>query len=135
MSNQSKISFTWLSIALSLVMHSAMEISSSVFFPKADVAPREPGAEMPPIFHVIYISAMILPMIVGFMSMLFDRKWFKVASLVYAALLALLNSFHFTEQVMGNAKDISQVLLLLYVVVANVYLILWINKWRKENVA
>lgn len=133
MNNQSKISFTWLAIALSLVMHSAMEISSAVFFPKE--ATKELGKAMPAMFHVIYIAAMILPMIVGFLTMQFEQKWFKTTTLVYAVLLALLNVFHFIEQVTGNISDISQVVLLLFVAIASIFLVLWINKWRKEAIA
>lgn len=132
MNNQFKISFTWLSIALSLVMHSSMEVTAHIFFPKPEASHSEPGAVVPPIFHVIYISAMILPMIVGFLSTQIDKRWFKVTTLVYAILLTLLNVFHFVEQVSHNVTDISQVVLLLYVAVANVFLVIWINNWRKQ---
>lgn len=131
MNNQSKIAFTWLAIALSLVMHSAMEISSAVFFPK--VASKEIGATMPLMFHIIYIVAMILPMIVGFATMQLDKKWFKTGTLVYAGLLCLLNLFHFGEQISSDFRNISQVVLLLFVAIANIFLILWIANWRKEE--
>ncbi|WP_348799893.1 hypothetical protein [Flavobacterium adhaerens] len=134
MTNQSKISFTWLAIALSLVMHTIMEISSHIFFPKPDAMVAKPGAEIPPIFHVIYISAMILPMIVGFITLITEKKIFKVITFVYAILLVILNAFHFVEQISGNPSDISQVVLLLFVVVANVYLIIWLNKWQKIDI-
>jgi hypothetical protein len=133
MNNQSKISFTWLAIALGLVMHSAMEISSEVFFPEPVVGSEKGAGSMPALFHVIYIVAMILPMIVGFLSMQFEQKWFKTATLVYAVLLAVLNIFHFVEQITENMGDISQVVLLLFVAIATVVLVFWINNWRKET--
>lgn len=109
-----------------------MEVTAHIFFPKPEASHAQPGAAVPPIFHVIYISAMILPMIVGFLSTHTDKRWFKGATLVYAALLTLLNVFHFVEQIAHNVADVSQVILLLYVAVANVFLVVWINNWRKQ---
>lgn len=131
MNRQQKISTSWLVIAIAIVIHNALEIGEALFFKEL---PEKPFAENIPVaVHVINVSALVTPLILGFLSQFYPKKGFKMFSFIFAILLALLNLAHLAEQVAGGMENVTQLILLMFVVVVNITLILMLNKWRKEQ--
>ncbi|GAA3620437.1 hypothetical protein [Flavivirga jejuensis] len=130
MNKQIKITIIWSFIGLGLGMHSLLEQSEAIFFKPLLEEPISAG--IPPFAHVIYILAMIFPMIMAFLHLFYTKKGFLIFSMVYAGLLSILNIFHVIETLMVNIGNISQIILLLFVAIANIALIFLLNKYKKE---
>lgn len=129
MTNQLKVVLLWLTISFSLVIHSVLETSETLYFkPLPD---NSTEGSIPTEMHVIFIVAMIFPLIMSVVSMFFSSKAFKISSMVYAGLLILLNSFHVIEE--GSLSNPSQLILLSFVAAASVLLMVTLNRWRKEG--
>ena len=131
MNKQNKIVVIWLFIAIGLLMHTALELAEYIFF----TTPENEGTadQVPVEVHVIYILAMILPMIMSFLTAFFSGKGFIWFSFIYAILLFILNTFHAVETIIGSISNFSQVVLLVFVAVANGFLVSVLNKWRKGS--
>ena len=125
-----KIAIIWLIIAMGLAMHAALEALEYLFYHPLPEAPYHEG--VPTDAHIIYLIAMIFPMIIAFLSLFYRQKGFKIFSFVYAIILCLLNVFHAVETVMAGLDNLSQVVLLLFVAIANIILVRVLNIWRKE---
>lgn len=130
MNNQQKILISWVLIALGIAIHSTLEVGESIFFKPLPTEPYSNG--VPIAIHIIHIVAMILPMIMAFLTLFYERKGFRIFSLMYAFLLALLNISHVIETFTVRSTNLSQVILLSFVAIINIVLIVLINKWRKE---
>ena len=64
---------------------------------------------------------------------LFSKKLiFKWITFIYAILLLLLNVFHVFATVTEDICNLTQIALLTFVVLANAFLVLELNRWRKE---
>ncbi len=79
-----------------------------------------------------YIAVTIISLFFALLTLFVNHKTFVITSLVYAILFLLLNAFHVITTGMEDISNLSQMTLLTFVVVANVLLILSINRWRKE---
>lgn len=132
MNSQLRVGILWIFPAMALVAHTALEISAFIFFTK-DADMSEFPDEIPTEVHIVYIVALILPLFISLTTFFTAKKSFRWFSLIYASLLLIINTLHLVETVIGNISNISQVLLLAFIVFANLYLLLQINKWRKEQ--
>ncbi len=128
---QTKVILMWLLVAVGICIHSLMEMSELAYVAQGETAPKP--KTIPVMFHIIWITALILPYIFSFISSLTQAKTFKWISLVYAGLLGLLNLFHISEPLSVKPVNISQILLLVTVEVINVILFFYILKWKKNN--
>lgn len=130
MKNQFKITFAWLLIGIGVAIHVIIEVAEAVSFKPL---PKEPLNEGIPLAgHIIFVLAMIIPLLFSFLTLFYSKKAFKIVSLVYASLLALLNTVHFIEAIIGHLNNYTQIVLLLFVACINVVLVVLVNKWRKE---
>ncbi|MEM1120723.1 MAG: hypothetical protein AAGJ18_09760 [Bacteroidota bacterium] len=132
LNTQSKVALMWLLLPICISIHTVLETVEHVFFSEKM---ESFGTEIPTEAHFIYIVALLLPLILAFLSIFIDHKGFRWFSLIYAGLLTLLNVVHLAEIVMTNIGNITQVILLLFVVVVSVLLLLELNKWRKVEMA
>ena len=130
MNTISKIAFCWLLIIVALAYHVQFEMSG-LFFGK-DIKSPEATGEIPYGLHYFNIAVTIIPLFFALLTAFVNHKIFIIASLVYAVLFLLLNAFHVITTGMEDISNLTQMTLLTFVVVANVLLILSINKWRKE---
>lgn len=128
MNNQIKTTILWIIIVFGITLHSVLEVVEGFYFA---VLPEEPFNEgIPTVSHVIFIMAMLVPLIFSVITLFSKSKAFIWISLIYGALLALLNIFHVIED--GNLENITQLILLSLVAIINVLLVITINNWRKE---
>ncbi|PXY44830.1 hypothetical protein [Flavobacterium hydrophilum] len=130
MNTITKISFCWLLIVVALAYHVQYEMSG-LFFGK-DIKSPEATGEIPYGLHYFNIAVTIIPLFFALLTAFVNDKSFVVASLVYAILFLLLNVFHVITTAMEDISNLTQMTLLTFVTVANVLLVLSINKWRKE---
>lgn len=131
MIKQQKIVFSWLVIAIAIIAHNALEIGEALFFKTLPETPFAEGIPIP--VHVINLSALVLPLLLGYLSLFYSSKGFKLFSFIYAILLVLLNIAHVGETIAENVSNLTQVAVLLFVAVVNIVLIILLNKWRKES--
>jgi hypothetical protein len=129
MSNICKIAIIWALIALALNFHTQYEMRG-LFFGQDIKVPGATG-QMPFELHYFTIVVNILPLLLSLLTMYLSQKWFRWAGFVFAILFALLNAFHVFEQISSHPDDLSQAVLLLFVLAANVLLIKELNDWRK----
>ena len=130
MNTITKISFCWLLIVVALAYHVQYEMSG-LFFGK-DIKSPEANGEIPYGLHYFNIAVTIIPLFFALLTAFVNDKSFIVASLVYAILFLLLNVFHVITTAMEDISNLTQMTLLTFVGVANVLLVLSINKCRKE---
>lgn len=104
---------------------------SGLFFGK-DIKSSEATGEMPYFLHYFNIAVTIIPLLFALLTPFVNHKIYVIVSLVYAFLLLLLNAFHVVATGVEDIFYLSQMTLLTFVTIANVLLVLSINKWRKE---
>lgn len=130
MNNQIKIIVSWILIALGVAIHVIFELSETINFKPLPKEPLNDG--LPALAHISFISALILPMVLSFLTLFNTSKTFKTISMIYALLLALLNLVHVVLTVIGQLTNYTQVLLVVFVAIMNIVLVATINKWRNE---
>lgn len=123
---QLKVIVSWLIIPIALLITVFIYITEHGL-PKH---PLNKGGT-PTYASLIYIFSMIIPLIIGFISLFIKNTGFKWGSLVYAILLGVLNIINFIENILNNPLDYAQVILLLFIVIVNVWLIILLNQWKK----
>ncbi|MEM9144518.1 MAG: hypothetical protein AAGA86_16135, partial [Bacteroidota bacterium] len=95
MDQVTKVTFLWVLIILGIALHTVLETAESLYFTTLPETPYNEG--IPGEAHGIYILALMLPMLLALSTLFFKSKTFVWISLVYAALLGLLNVFHVIE--------------------------------------
>lgn len=68
-----------------------------------------------------------------FIELRSTKKWFITTSLVWAIILGIFNLYHVITAVIYEASNLSEILVLLLLVIANAFLIKNITTWRKEQ--
>ena len=129
MKTQIKIIVSWLIIPIALLIHGTIEIVETLYFSPLPKQPLHKG--IPAYANLIYIFSMISPLIIGFISLFIKNKGFKWGSLVYAILLGVFNTYRFIETIRENPFDYAQIILLLFIIIVNVWLIILLNQWKK----
>ncbi|MEM6831353.1 MAG: hypothetical protein AAF551_12630 [Bacteroidota bacterium] len=132
MNEQVTISILWASLVLGLLIHTAIDIVDGLYFSVGETSGEKPGA-ISTTAHVVYLSSMVVPFFMSFLSLKTSSKGFKTFSLVYASLLALLNIIHFVEGSITDFTNVSRIVVLLSIVVANLFLILELNRWENAS--
>lgn len=130
MNTITKITFCWLLIIVALAYHVQFEMSG-LFFGK-DIKSPEATGEIPYGMHYFNIAVTIIPLCFALLTVFISHKIVVIISLVYAILFLLLNVFHVVTTGIEDISNLTQMTLLTFVAVANVLLVLSINKWRKE---
>ena len=131
MNHQLKIIVLWLLLVLGITLHAVLENSAAIYYAPL---PEEPyGESIPMMMHVIYIMAMVLPMLFVLLTLFITSRAFKIVSLVLASLLALLHVFHALEE--GGLENVTQLLILSFTASASVVLVVALVKWLRAKPA
>jgi len=129
MTQQIKTIVLWILLVIGITIHAVLENSEALYFAPL---PEEPyGESIPMEMHIIYILAMVMPMLFALLTLFFGGKPFKIISLVLASLLTLLHIFHVLED--GSLKNITQLLLLTFNAVASAVLVVTLVKWLRQK--
>lgn len=90
------------------------------------------NGKMPYTVHYFNIVVTIIPLFFALLTLFLNKLTFKWVSIVYAVLLLLLNVFHVAATVMEDISNLTQIVLLIFVALTNTFLVIAINRWRKE---
>lgn len=128
---RTKISLLWIFIAIGFIFHHIYGLAT-VFFNESVLIEGSTG-ETPFWAHQWRILMEGLALTFGLLTLEVSKKWFILTSFVWAIILGLFNVYHIITAVIYEASNISEILILLLLVIANVFLIKNINIWRKET--
>lgn len=129
---KNKIALLWLFLAVGFILHHIYGLSG-IYFGKELTIEGSTG-ETPGWAHYYRIIFEIIILIVALASLEIVKKWFKTTSLVWAVLLGLFNVYHVIEAVLYEASNISEIILLTWMVAVSILLVFSLKKWRKNIV-
>lgn len=129
---KTKISLLWIFIAIGFIFHHIYGLAT-VFFNESVFIEGSTG-ETPFWAHQWRILMEGLALTFGLLTIEVSKKWYILTSFVWAIILGLFNVYHIITAVIYEASNISEILILLLLVIANVFLIKNINEWRKETI-
>ncbi len=128
---RTKISLLWIFIAIGFIFHHVYGLATVYF--KESVLMEGATGETPMWAHQWRIAMEGLALTFGLLSLEVQKKWFITTSLVWAIILGIFNLYHVITAVIYEASNLSEILVLLLLVIANAFLIKNITTWRKEQ--
>jgi uncharacterized iron-regulated membrane protein len=126
---RTKISLLWIFIAIGFVFHHIYGLAT-VFFNESVFIEGSTG-ETPFWAHQWRIILEGLALTFGLLTLEIGKKWFRMLSFVWAVVLGLFNVYHVITAVIYESSNLSEILVLILLVVANAFLVNEINAWRK----
>jgi hypothetical protein len=132
MNNQTKIALYWLLMGICFLAHNTYALSG-LFFGK-NVAMPDATGEIPLYMHVFTSVINTGTLVMAFLAISVDGKKFQWFSLIWAALFLLLNIFHLAgDGFAADDFDLSQVVLLSFVLVINATLVITLWKTVRQG--
>lgn len=126
---RTKISLLWIFIAIGFIFHHIYGLAT-VFFNESVFIEGSNG-ETPFWAHQWRVLMEGLALTFGLLTLEVSKKWFRIITFIWAIILGLFNVYHIITAVMYEASNISEILILLLLVIANIFLIKNIDTWRK----
>tara|TARA_B100000809_G_scaffold107339_2_gene105830 strand:- start:544 stop:948 length:405 start_codon:yes stop_codon:yes gene_type:complete len=127
----SKIAFLWVFIAIGFIFHHIYGLAA-VFFNESVMIEGSTG-EIPMWVHKWRIVMEGLALLFGLLTIEISKKWFQWTSFVWAILLGLFNVYHLTTAMLYELSNISEILILILIVVANTFLAKNIYQWMYKK--
>ncbi len=127
---RTKISLLWIFIAIGFILHHVYGLALIYF--KESVLIEGSTGETPFWAHQWRILMEGLALTFGLLSLEVSKKWFIQTSFVWAIIAGLFNVYHVITAIIYEASNLSEILILLLLVIANVFLVKSINQWRKD---
>ncbi|CAM1359966.1 PepSY-associated TM helix domain-containing protein [Tenacibaculum xiamenense] len=127
---RTKISLLWIFIAIGFILHHVYGLALIYF--KESVLIEGSTGETPFWAHQWRILMEGLALTFGLLSLEISKKWFIQISYVWAIIVGLFNVYHVITAIIYEASNISEILILLLLVIASIFLIKNINQWRKN---
>ncbi|WP_062060717.1 PepSY-associated TM helix domain-containing protein [Aquimarina longa] len=128
---RTKIIMLWMFIILGFIFHHIYGLAT-VFF-KESVFIEGSTGETPFWAHQWRILMEGLAFLFAILTVQLSRIWFRWASFIWASIVALFNIYHVIEAILHEATNYSEIFILLLMAIASVFLVMNLNKWRKEN--
>lgn len=128
MNIQFRIAFIWLLIALCYLFHSNYHLSQVVF--GIDIKISGASGHIPVSMHIMRLGLEVFSMLLALLTLYVEKKGFNLFLFIWAIVLLVLNALHLGETIYQEINDISQVGLLSFIVVANLFLISDIRRWK-----
>jgi len=126
MDNKSKIPFYWLLMGVCFILHAIFHLMG--LFYGENITLAEATGSVPLFVQIFDAVVMAGTLIMALLAAHLDGKRFRWFSLVWSGLFLLLNIGHLCEALFVEKFDLSQAVLLSFVLVINVLLIL--ELWR-----
>ena len=127
---RTKISILWLFLAVGYIVHHIYGLFG-VYYLESVMIEGSDGA-VPINHHIWRIILEGLALLCCLLTLEISKNWFKWAAFIWALLAGLFNIYHFIASLLYEVSNISELLILAMMVVANIFLIRGINKWIKE---
>jgi len=126
---RTKISLLWIFIAIGFIFHHIYGLAT-VFFNESVLIEGSTG-ETPFWAHQWRILMEGLALTFGLLTLEVSKKWFKTITFVWAIILGLFNLYHVVTAIIYEVFNVSEILVLILLVIANAFLIKSIRQWRK----
>jgi len=126
---RTKISLLWIFIAIGFIFHHIYGLAT-VFFNESVLIEGATG-ETPFWAHQWRILMEGLALTFGLLTLEISKKWFKTITFVWAIILGLFNVYHVVTAIIYEMSNLSEILILILLVIANTFLVKTINQWRK----
>ena len=125
-----KISLLWIFIAIGFIFHHIYGLATIYF--KESLLMEGATGETPFWAHQWRILMEGLALTFGLLSLEISKKWFVWTSLIWSVILGIFNVYHVITAIIYEASNISEILILVLLVVANTFLVKAINNWRNS---
>ncbi len=129
---RTKIVILWIFLALGWIVHHVYGLFN-IYYNETLVMEGATG-DAPLIHHIYRILFEGLCMLFGLLTIEVSKKWFRTTSYVWALIGGLYNAYHFVTALLFEPGNISEILILALMLVASVFLIKNIGKWRKLEI-
>lgn len=126
---QFRIAFLWLLIVIGYIYHGQFHLSELLY--GVDIRIPNTNGQIPMGMHIFRILVELVTLLMVLLTLYIPKKGFKAFSFVWAILLGVLNLFHLGETLVKEFNDLSQIVLLTFVLAANILLIADTKKWQK----
>lgn len=130
MHTTTKIIFYWLLIGICFILHNSLHQFEIYYGKSMDIV--DAGGVLPLDIHIFTILVSISPFILSVLFLNFSSKVLSWSALVWSILFLLLNIAHMIEAIaVEKPFNLSQVVLLSFIVVTNILLTLTLWKHAK----
>lgn len=129
---RTKIIVLWIVMVIGFIIHHVYGIAN-VYFKESLLIEGSTG-EIPGWAHQWRILMEGLALLFAVLTVELSQKWFKWTSFVWAILLGLFNTYHAITAIIYEMSNVSEILVLLLMVVANVFLIKELMDWKSDKI-
>lgn len=132
MHTTTKIIFYWLLIGICFILHNSLHQFEIYYGKSMDIV--DAGGVLPLGIHIFTILVSISPFILSVLFLNFSSKVLSWSALVWSILFLLLNIAHMIEAIaVEKPFNLSQVVLLSFIVITNILLTLTL--WKHAKIA
>lgn len=128
---RTKIVILWLFLGLGWIVHHIYGLFN-IYYNESLMLKGATG-EAPLIHHVYRIVFEGICLLFALLSLELSKQWFKYLSFAWAIIAGLYNVYHLVAALLYEPSNISEIFMLLLVMVASVFLVLNLNRWRKPS--
>lgn len=125
---RTKISILWFFIAIGWIVHHIYGLFS-VYYHESVMMEGATG-EVPFVHHMYRILFEGMALLFALLTLEVSKKWFVWISFIWAIIGGLYNLYHVLSSFMYEASNISEILVLILMVIASVFLIKNLNEQR-----
>ncbi|CAM1344994.1 PepSY-associated TM helix domain-containing protein [Tenacibaculum amylolyticum] len=128
---RTKIIALWTLIVIGFIIHHVYGLAS-IYFNESVMIEGSTG-EIPGWVHQWRIILEGMAFLFAVLTIQVSKQWFRWTSFIWAILLGLFNVYHFITAVIYEASNVSEILILLLMVVANLFLIKELLDWKSTK--
>ncbi|TCI90368.1 PepSY-associated TM helix domain-containing protein [Tenacibaculum sp. M341] len=126
---RTKIIMLWTLLVIGFILHHVYGIANVYF--KESLLMEGATGETPSWVHPWRIGLEGLAFLFAVLTVQLSKSWFKWTSLIWSIILGLFNIYHFITAIIYEPSNISEILILLLMAVANAFLVKEISDWKK----
>ncbi|AUC14935.1 hypothetical protein BTO06_07190 [Tenacibaculum sp. SZ-18] len=127
---RTKVISLWTLLVIGFILHHVYGIAN-VYFQESLVLEGSKG-EIPSWAHQWRIILEGMAFLFAVLTVSLSQNWFKWTSLIWAFLLGLFNVYHFITALIYEPSNISEILILLLMAIANVFLVQELLVWKSH---
>lgn len=130
---RTKIIALWTLIVIGFILHHLYGLAG-VYFNKSIMIEGSTG-ETPGWAHYWRIGLEGMAFLFAVLTVQLDQKWFRWTAFIWAILLGIFNVYHFITAIIYEPANISEILILLLMAIANMFLIKELLEWKSNKIS
>lgn len=132
MDKRTKIIIYWILIGVCFILHNSLHELEAFYGKSTDII--DAGGVIPPGVHLFTILALVSPFVFVLLFLNFSSKGLSWFAMVWSILFLLLNIAHLAETIaIERPFNLSQAVLLSFIVLTNIMLTITIWKYAKDS--